>query len=208
MAGSDRIPIFPLELVLFPGEVLPLHIFEPRYKEMIARCLETGETFVVLTQLGDEVADVGCSAAVRRVLKRYPDGRLDIESVGVTRVKLLETFSDESYLTGRVEPLEEEDAQVDAGDREKATALHMKLLEAVGDKVRPGSYSESDAISFAIARSAGLDVRKRLELLQIDDESTRLRFLIDHLRGLIPRVEDARERQRRVSSNGHFKQEQ
>jgi ATP-dependent Lon protease len=203
---TRHVPLFPLELVLFPGELLPLHIFEPRYKEMVDRCLETGEPFVVLTQIGEEVAEVGCSARIRRVLRRYPDGRLDIETEGEGRVKVIETFSDHSYLTGAIERLPESATAVDSGQKERATALHMKLLEVIGGDVRPSSYSGAPLVSFAIAPSAGLDVENRLELLQIDDESDRLIFLIDHLRKLIPRVEEARDRQRRISSNGHFKE--
>ena len=103
------------------------------------------------------------------------------------------------------EILHDRGSEPDPGQRERATALHMKLLETVGSEVRPGSYSSAKVVSFMVAATAGLDVKKKLEFLQIDDESDRLRFLIDHLRQLIPRVQDARDRERKVSSNGHFK---
>jgi len=204
MAEGGIIPLFPLQVVLFPGEVLPLHIFEMRYREMIAHCLETGEPFAVLAAIDDNLATVGCTARIRRVIRRYDDGRLDIETEGEARLKVIETFDDRTYLTGRVEYLADSGGETDAGIREQATALHMKLLETLGGDIRPTSYSDVDFISFKIAPTAGLDLEGRLELLELDAESERLAYLIDHLRELIPQVEVAKDRQKRVSSNGHF----
>lgn len=206
MVENQIIPLFPLQVVLFPGETLPLHIFEPRYKEMIGRCLETGEPFGVLAALEEDLADIGCTARIRRVIRRYDDGRLDIESEGETRLKLIETYDDHPYLTGEVEFLYDESSETDTGMREQATALHMKLLESLGGDIHPTSYSDVPLVSFKIAPTAGLDLDGRLKLLELDTESARLTFLIDHLRRLIPQVEEAKERHKRVSSNGHFKE--
>src|SRR5947209_19237850 len=82
---SDLLPLFPLELVLFPGMALPLHIFEPRYKEMIGECLEHDSAFGIVRAVEDGVAHVGCSAEVVTVVKRYDDGRLDIVTRGLRR---------------------------------------------------------------------------------------------------------------------------
>jgi ATP-dependent Lon protease len=204
MGSKEIIPLFPLQVVLFPGEVLPLHIFEPRYREMIARCLETGESFGILAALGDNLASVGCTARIKRVIRRYDDGRLDIEAKGEVRLRLITTFDDKSYLTGEVEYIREDPGDTDLGLQEQATALHMKLLESLGNDIQPTSYSQGDFVSFRIAPTAGLDLEKRLELLELDTESERLSFLIDHLRALIPKVKVAADRQKRISSNGHF----
>lgn len=207
MTDRQVIPLFPLQVVPVPGEVLPLHIFEPRYKEMIGRCLDSGEPFGVLAELEEGLADIGCTVRIRRVVKRYEDGRLDIETEGETRLRLIETYRDHDYLTGEVEFLFDDPVETDSGVREQATALHMKLLETIGNEIQPSGYSDVDLVSFRIAPTAGLDLANRIELLRLAGESARLHFLIDHLRQLIPRVENAKERHRRVSSNGHFKEE-
>src|SRR5258708_16098924 len=83
------IPLFPLDVVLFPGTPLPLHIFEPRYKEMIGECLAQQRTFGVVRALEEGLAEVGCTAEIVTVVKEYPDGRLDIVTEGRTRFELL-----------------------------------------------------------------------------------------------------------------------
>ena len=208
MAERRLIPLFPLQVALFPGEVLPLHIFEQRYREMIAWCLDQDEPFGVITETDGELAEFGCSARIRKVVRRYDDGRLDIETEGEARLKLIETHSKESYLTGEVEIVADDESadEPETGLREQATALHMKLLETIGGQIKPSGYTDDRNVSFRIAPTSGLDLRGRLNLLELDDESARLKYLVEHLRQFIPRVKDARERQQRVSSNGHFKE--
>jgi len=86
---SSLLPIFPLELVLLPGVPLPLHIFEPRYKEMIAECLEQKKPFGVVRASSDGVAEIGCTAEIMSVTKKYDDGRMDILTRGVERFEVI-----------------------------------------------------------------------------------------------------------------------
>ena len=206
MPESERIPVFPLRLVLFPNEVLPLHIFEPRYTEMIKYCLDQDSVFGVVTEMERGLADFGSTARIRRVIRQYDDGRLDIETTGETRFRLFEKHSEHAYLTADVRYLSDEEVDADGGAKEQATALHMRLLEAVGDDIKPSSYSDADPVSFRIATTAGLDIDGRLQLLEMNNEVERLRYLIEHIQQLISHIEQAKERHGRVSSNGHFNQ--
>jgi len=92
--------LFPLEVVLFPGTPLPLHIFEPRYKEMMAECLANHAPFGVVRALEEGIADVGCTAEIVTVTKEYPDGRLDLVSEGRQRFEVLELNQERSFLRG------------------------------------------------------------------------------------------------------------
>jgi Lon protease-like protein len=98
---SSLLPIFPLDLVLLPGSPLPLHIFEPRYKEMIAECLEQKKPFGVVRASSDGVAEIGCTAEIVSVTKKYDDGRMDILTRGVERFEVIELNQDRSFLQAR-----------------------------------------------------------------------------------------------------------
>src|SRR5271154_6904633 len=106
---SSLLPIFPLELVLLPGVPLPLHIFEPRYKEMIAECLEQKKPFGVVRASSDGVADIGCTAEIMSVIKKYDDGRMDILTRGVDRFEVIEVNEERSFLQAEISVVEDED---------------------------------------------------------------------------------------------------
>src|SRR5271163_2395532 len=104
----ERIPLFPLNVVLLPGAELPLHIFEPRYREMVKHCLQDKLEFGMLLSLPKGLARVGCTAEIVEVLKREEDGRMDILTVGRAPFRVLEMFTDAPLVEGRVVYLEDQ----------------------------------------------------------------------------------------------------
>lgn len=160
-----ELPLFPLHSVLCPGIALPLHIFEPRYREMVGHCLETGSPFgVVLIRDGREVgplaghiAEVGTTAAIRQA-GRYPDGRLDIVTVGETRFRIVSVDSaSQAYLVGTVEELDEPlgggaaDAEELAADVGRRFLAYLEMLQppeaSAGVRAEPGLGAASAAVS-------------------------------------------------------------
>src|SRR6201985_676410 len=114
----ERIPLFPLNVVLLPGGDLPLHIFEPRYRQMVQRCIETKSEFGMLLALPSGVVRVGCTAEVVNVAKRYNDGRMDIATVGRAPFRIVELvnadlYNDDVLLEGAVDYLDDRDRPVD-----------------------------------------------------------------------------------------------
>ena len=105
---SSLLPIFPLELVLLPGVPLPLHIFEPRYKEMIAECLRQKKPFGIVRASSDGVADIGCTAEIMSITKKYDDGRMDILARGVERFEVIEVNQERSFLQAEITVVEDE----------------------------------------------------------------------------------------------------
>src|SRR5947208_1422620 len=105
---STLLPLFPLDVVLLPGAPLPLHIFEPRYKEMISECLKQKSVFGVVRAQEQSVADVGCTAEILTVTKEYEDGRLDIVTQGVSRFEVMQVNDERSFLRAEVLYLEDE----------------------------------------------------------------------------------------------------
>ena len=205
MASIDSLPLFPLNLVLYPNEQLPLHIFEERYKDLTQYCLDHEVPFGIVRSDDDTLAEVGTTARIQRVVNRYEDGRLDIAVQGEERFKLLELHDDKSYYTADVTLLEDGEEGIDLDLKERAITQHMKLLELAGRTVRPELYEDVDKLSYVLARNAVLDGEQKQELLERSSENERIEYLIRHFEALIPRVEQKEDVNRRIRSNGHFR---
>lgn len=198
-------PLFPLGLVLYPGEQTPLHIFEPRYKEMVGRCMEQDEPFGIVLFEEDEMADVGCTARIVRIVEQYEDGRMDIVVEGEQRFRILDLYENESYLTVDGETIDEPEETPQRNLQQRLITQHMRLLELAGRTVRPSLYQDVDTLSYVIAPNAGLSSEQKQDVLEILTENKRVAYLVDHLEALIPRVRKMEDLRRRIQSNGHFK---
>ena len=231
MSQQTVIPLFPLPLVVFPGQLLPLHIFEDRYKQMIDDCgveaddseSEPSRPFGISfahahakTELSpsteQRIEEVGCSVVVARVARHYPDGRLDIITRAQRRYDLLDVFDDRPYLTASVEFFEDEDESTDTALSQMARERFGQLMKLAGETDKEGSNGEGEAEgaeplpdqgSFAMAANAGLDPVKKQRVLEMRSEDERLKFLVDHLDELLPTLRHKVEQQKRVKSNGH-----
>src|SRR3954452_12734200 len=133
----DRFPLFPLGLVLLPTEVVPLHIFEERYKLMIGRCLEDGTEFGIVWLADAGLRDVGCSAAVAQVVDRLDDGRMNILVRGGQPFRLLRRIEDMPYPAGDVEFLDDEREDADEELAAEARTSYADLVEHVTDERPP-----------------------------------------------------------------------
>jgi len=205
LTDPDALPLFPLGLVLFPGEAIPLHIFEDRYRDLVRHCLESQNAFGIVLADEDELANVGCVARIERVLQRYDDGRLDIIAVGEERFEIREVVQERSYLTARVDSYEPIEPLAIGEERERVITPHMKLLELTGDTIRPAIYEGPKRISFVVSQNAGLDNARKQDILELRTEGERLAYLAQYLEDIILEIEEARSRRQRVQSNGHFK---
>lgn len=205
MSSSDRIPLFPLGIVVYPDEPVPLHIFEPRYRDMVRLCMTEDRPFGIVYATEDDIADVGCTARVRRVLNKYEDGRLDIVVSGEARFRIVEVFRDQPYLTADVATFGVDNSaeEVDKHARERVITLHIKLLEMAGEEIRPSVYENAPWVSFVVARNAGLEVEQKQELLEMTSEDERVAYLIEHFRDLFARVEQAQDLNRLAQGDGH-----
>jgi Lon protease-like protein len=207
------LPLFPLEIVLLPEEPLPLHIFEDRYKEMIGECLKAKEEhsgqqeFGVVLAHENEMRTAGCSAKIVNVTRKYPDGRLDIFTVGVRRFEILYTDQERSFVRAGIEFFDD-DAGADApsdSDATRAIELFretMKRLRKTSDiPVHfPRPYRH---LSFRIASALPLDPEFKFQLLALRDESERLRRTIQTLAQWIPQLDRVERARAKAGGNGH-----
>lgn len=187
---KSLLPIFPLELVLLPGVPLPLHIFEPRYKEMVAECLAQKRPFGVVRATDQGVADIGCTAEIMSVTKKYDDGRLDILTRGAERFELMEVNQDRSFLQAEISVVEDEPGQPAAETVTHAVRLHAEIAKLAG--AEPGGPDEhSSNLSFLLAGSLPLDLDFKQSLLSTLSEAKRLEAVVGYLEAILPGVRRA-----------------
>jgi Lon protease-like protein len=203
-------PLFPLGIVALPGESIPLHVFEDRYKRMIERCLSADagsveREFGIVWLSDEELKEVGCACEIERVLERMDDGRLNILARGTRPFRLLERQDDLPYPAGVVEFLTDEAAEEQADADEvagtSARELYGELVEQATDRtLSVEEVGAMDAYEMAGTVEFGTDAKQ--ELLELRSENARLRLLALLLRAAIKRLELIDRAQARAQSNG------
>ena len=199
----DRIPLFPLNVVLLPGAELPLHIFEPRYREMVHRCMRDRSEFGMLLSMPDGVARVGCTAEILEILERYPDGRMDIVTAGRMPFRATELFTENPLLEGQVDYLE--DIEVCAGPpKQELVELYETCHTLIfGDYPKNSAGDPPQHLSFLIAATLPMDLLWKQQLLELRTESDRQERLISYLRGWAPHLQKAGNVRAKSAGNGH-----
>jgi Lon protease-like protein len=198
-----RFPLFPLGLVLLPGELVPLHIFEERYKQMIGECLDSGREFGILWLADDELKEVGCAARITRVLERFDDGRLNILVEGTTPFRMERRIGDLAYPAGDVVLLDDEpDTDDDALERARNT--YADLVEEVTD-ARPEPETLSGLGAYGMAATVDINPAAKQALLELRSEPARLEQIEGLFAEALRRIKTAAKVAEQASGNGHLK---
>jgi Lon protease-like protein len=203
------IPLFPLGLVLFPGMPLPLHIFEERYKIMINECIEKKAVFGVVLIDGSQIQTVGCTAKILETLKRFPDGRMDILTIGENRFRILELIDSLPYLQAKIsifddqlEPMTPQWHQL----AEKGIRLYDQLetLSRATENIR--SYHELDfkRLSFLFASTTGFTHSEKQRFLEMTSTFERLRKSSNALEKLMDRIRVSEKIEKIIGGNGNM----
>ncbi|PKV75693.1 LON peptidase substrate-binding domain-containing protein [Pontibacter ramchanderi] len=200
------LPLFPLNIVVFPGEKLNLHIFEPRYKQLVYDCIESGGTFGIPTYINNGVGMYGTEIKLLQVEKKYETGEMDIRTQGIGIFKILE-FDRQApgrlYAGGQVEEVEnlaDEDIVTKEQIREKLQELYTALGISSILMDLPDNFS-----SYDIAHHLGLNTEQEYTLLQCNSEALRQEMILQHLLQVLPIVTETERLKERVKLNGHFK---
>ncbi len=200
-----ELPIFELPVVILPGELLPLHIFEERYVRMIGHCLETAEPFGIVFRDEEGTAHrIGCTARVTEVLERFDDGRMNIVVTGEQPFRVLERFEEAEYPAGEVEPIdrgdEAEDEDSEAADM--ARQAFAELVKRVSGDQPPEDLDLAAEDAYGIAARVELPVETKQALLEQRSEPERMRMLGNALRALVAAVARSGEIAERAKMNG------
>ena len=200
----ERIPLFPLNVVLLPGADLPLHIFEPRYREMVKSCLKEKSEFGMLLSLPKGVARVGCTAEILDVVKRYGDGRMDILTAGRAPFRVVELITEDPLLEGQVDYLE--DRETPANPRvqreliELFEACHTLIFD---DYPKNLQVASPDELSYLVAATLPMDLLWKQQILELRSEADRQERLVAYLREWAPHLQKSGVMRQRAGGNGH-----
>jgi Lon protease-like protein len=197
-------PLFPLALVALPHELVPLHIFEERYRTMIGECLDSGREFGLVWAADDGLRDNGCAMEIAEVLERHEDGRLDIVARGTRPFRIIAERFDLPYPAGEVEFLEDRPEPRDAPTAHAAHEAYGELVTEATDKVlEPEELEPLDAYAMAATVDFGLDAKQGL--LDLRSENARLRLVARLFRAALRRLDFIERAQARARSNGRVR---
>jgi Lon protease-like protein len=200
---SKLLPLFPLDLVLLPGTPLPLHIFEPRYREMISECLDQSRHFGVIRGKDQELAEIGCTAEILTVTQKYPDGRMDIVTEGRVRFEVIQLNQERSFLQAEVLYLQDEPGVAAPEEIAQAIKLHGEIMTLAGAEPEKSSEIDEGQLSFHLAGSLPLDLDFKQSLLGMKSETERLRAIISFFENILPTMRRTVHVRRKAGGNGH-----
>lgn len=206
MSKTGLIPVFPLQLVVFPDEIVNLHIFETRYKQLVAEAEANKQVFGIPSFIEKEPLSWGTEVELKQIVEKYPDGKVDIKIIGKQIFKVdnfipkmpgrLYSGADISYL--------DIDREVDYAKNDKIIELLANLYQYLKmHKPLPADAYSFD--SYRVGHYVGLSLKDELKLLSIASESSRQDFIINHLETIIPVLREMNALEKKVKMNGHFK---
>jgi len=203
---TNFIPIFPLGIVVYPGEHLNLHIFEPRYKQLITECSEQKKPFGIPTVIDNKVQDYGSLVVITEISKVYDNGEMDIRSQGERVFRILELIREipDKLYSGAIVNYPE---SYDQGNPE----LMRKVMAGIRDlhemlKVNKDfKKADTELKCYDVAHHIGLSLEEEYELLMLTDERQRQQYLKRHLTRVIPMVAGMEQLKEKIKLNGHFK---
>ena len=203
---TNFIPIFPLSVVVYPGEQLNLHIYEPRYKQLIKECADEGKSFGIPSVIKGEIKEMGTLVEIREVSKLYDDGGMDIKTVGTEVFRILEVIKElpEKMYSGAIVTYPENSTDRNAG----MMGLIMSAIRDVYKKLHvrkkfPGK--DEELTSYDVAHLVGLSLEEEYLILELQSETHRLEFLKRHLSRVVPIMNQMEALKKKIRQNGHFK---
>jgi ATP-dependent Lon protease len=200
----ERIPLFPLNVVLLPGADLPLHIFEPRYRQMVRQCLDEKSEFGMLLALPKGVVHVGCTAEIIEVVKRYSDGRMDILTMGRAPFRVVNLFDGNPLLEGEVDYLEDSETPSNPRLRRELVELYEACHTLIfGDYPKNLENSVSEILSYVVAGTLPMDLLWKQQILELRSEADREERLVAYLREWAPHLQKTEVMRQRAGGNGH-----
>ena len=201
------LPQFRLQLVAYPGEQVNLHIFEPRYKQLMHDCEQKQLTFGIVAHLNNHLQKIGTEMILERIARRYQSGELDIVAIGTQRYRISRFYKkgkNKLYPTASVAYINETEERASLYDVQFILERLSDLYKFMNiDKPIPTDVKQVKA--FDIAHQAGLNTDQEYHLLTLDSEADRISYIRTHLEQLLPRVKEMELMRRKIQMNGHFR---
>lgn len=204
---TNFIPIFPLAIVVYPGESLNLHIFEERYKQLINECFAQKKPFGIPSVVSNKVCEMGTLVEITAIAKTYDDGKMDIKTKGISVFRTLETIKEipaKLYSGAIVSYPQNSDAASSA--LLSIVTNNLKELHRLLKIKKEFAKPENELLSYDMAHHAGLSLEEEYELLTLLREDQRLEYLKRHLNKILPVVASTENLKEKIKLNGHFKE--
>lgn len=202
----NLLPIFPLNIVVFPEERLNLHIFEPRYKQLIKECFEEKKEFGIPTVLKSGLSEIGTSVEILRIEKEYENGDLDVKTRGVRIFRILEVIKDlpDKLFSGAIVKYPENTSQ---GIQKKMQIImnEVRYFHQLLEVSKEYKLSDAELTTYDIAHHVGMSLEQEYEFLNLLREDQRQEYIQRHLKKLIPTIMELQNLKERIQLNGHFR---
>lgn len=203
---TNFIPIFPLGIVVYPGEHLNLHIFEPRYRQLIKDCFDAKKPFGIPTVINNKVSEMGTVVHITEISNTYDDGKMDIKTEGLNTFKILEIVAElpDKLYSGAIVTYPKVSVKGSA-------PLMKKILEGIRDIHRSLNVSkdfkkpDNELLSYDVAHHAGMSLQDEYYLLELQEELHRQEFLKRHILKVTPVMQEMELLKDKIKLNGHFK---
>ena len=197
------LPLFPLDVVLLPGTPLPFHIFEPRYKELVSECLDRKKLFGVVRAKEEGIAEIGCTAEIITIAKKYPDGRMDIVTEGRERFEVIQVNQERSFLQAEVLYLQDEPGDATAEEIARALKLQGEISNLAGTQSASPPATETSRLSFNLIAPLPLDLDFKQTLLGMKSEAERVQAIISYFEAILPNLRRTVRVRQKAGGNGH-----
>jgi uncharacterized protein len=204
---TNFIPIFPLGIVVYPGEKLHLHIFEPRYKQLIKECQQSGKPFGIPSVVNNKVGEIGTLVQLSEIVQEYENGEMDIKTEGLRIFRVLEIVKEvpDKLYSGAI--VNYPDNRIDDGNRElmQKVVKGIKELHRLLNISKDFKKAEEELRSYDVAHHAGLSLEEEYEVLGLLQEAQRQEYLKRHLQKVLPMLMEMEHLKEKVKLNGHFR---
>ena len=203
---TNFIPIFPLSIVVYPGENLNLHILEPRYKQLINECHSAKKPFGIPAVMENKVQEFGCMVDITELSEIYDNGEMDIKTRGVKIFRILEMIDDlPDKLYGGAIVNYPDNYEIGVPDLMRKVMKSIRELHLLLKVKKDFAKEDGDLTSYEVAHHIGLSLQEEYELMNLLDERQRQEYLKRHLNKVLPMLADMEKLKEKIKLNGHFK---
>lgn len=206
---KEIIPIFPLNIVMFPGAKYPLHIFEERYKKMVRNSIFTGLGFGIVSKIDLEISNIGCYVLVDKVIKQYENGSMDIFVEGIQRFEIItRSYNPDGYMEAAVIPYNDApDESKNQNSIEEALSKFRNIINKTTIDLEKSFWKRLESAelkSFKLAEKSGLNIKQQQNILTYQSENERIEFLLNHFDKIEKYMEESKAIRELIAGDGYI----
>jgi Lon protease-like protein len=203
---TNFIPLFPLNIVVFPGEQLNLHIFEPKYKQLIQECFQEKKTFGIPTVIQGQISEMGTLVNILSIEKEHENGEMDIKTIGTKVFTLLEIIKEipNKLFSGGIVTYPTNVA-IGLDHKMKNILDTLRYFHELLEVTKDYKKNDNDLTTYDIAHHVGMSLEQEYEFLKLLREDQRQEYIQRHLKKMIPTIEELKNLKKRIQMNGHFR---